>query len=328
MIIAGPVLGLSLFPPLLRNQPPAALIDHGSSSQNLKQSASNATADYNEDHVEYSDYLYDESNNTETDYYYAEKLVMDLNATDFNETEDLSKLTPEAWRQHPKYVAYVPIPVNEDEEDEDGPLLDEIDHDHERSDEDDETRISSKGRVKEKVLLPIVMVPSGTSHTHEVAVSPDDVDDSWKSRDAGVETSRRYEEDESGETLLPSSSRRVPNRNNDERSRLDYQILSPRNRIRYRNRNRNDKKKLYSYLRAPARQNVNKRVEGLRFPPRYIRPPPVRPRNRNQEARFQSHPWSVREPERPRVIQQPTNTPKKPIYSYPRDAMSIQDIIK
>ncbi len=173
------------------------------------------------------------------------------------------------------------------------------------------------------------MVPSGTSHVHEVSVNPDDVDVSWKSRDA-ADSSRQYEEDDSSETLLPSSSRRVPNRN-EERARVDYRILSSRNKNRHRSRDRNEKKKLYSYLRVPARQpNLNKRVEGLRYPPRYIRPPPVRPRNRNQQARFQTQTWSpsIREPERPRVIYEPTAAPRKPIYSYPRDAMSIQDIIK
>lgn len=296
------------------------------------------------------------------DDYHEDGHDLSINSTlSSNETaEDLASLSPEALRLNPKYVAYVPIPIKdddgeEDEEDhhEDSASVDRGDEEYDEVYDDESTPRSSSIRRRpeakvDKVILPILMVPAGGSLSSGERVKTSQGSDSWRSNDFSDTPPRRFDEDDTVDDhyedhLKPSSSLRIPgfgrfrNRGGNRKDQpIDYRMfgsLAPetrqyRPRFPVRNGPRDDYGRT-TYLqqrRIPNRYRNQKGriVEGREGPSLYIRPPP-RPRNRNHQARIQApHAWSAGHLERQRLIQ-PT---RRPGYSYPKDAMSIQDIIR
>jgi hypothetical protein len=414
LIVTGPVLGLS-FPPLLRANTPAILpsIEHNYLTANFSDevispidedmihSNSQRDADYPEqydsgdgnstDSFEYVDYLDDQPQTNLTDY-----LAANLNNTVgiFNESviEDLANLSPEALRT--KYVAYVPIPlkIDDDEQTEyhddvDGTDIndridDENDHNVDDSYYDEEmvmTPRSSSIRRRpsatvDKVLLPIVMVPE-TSNVGEQRTKSNPGSDSWRSNDFSEDRPnyppRRFDEDQSEirtddeDDLTLSSSRRIPGLNpprrrpGGDRRRgpgIDYRMfgslthpdnrrnrrpIRPRPRDNFRPRDdfgRTTSLHPHRVLPPPSRYrprinkgNKQRTVEGREGSPAlYIRPPP-RPRPRHNHParqRVQRPPAHESWMNRQRTLDPPVTSTKRPAYSYPRDAMSIQDIIR
>ena len=416
LIVTGPVLGLS-FPPLLRASTPVILppMEHNYLTANFSDegpavdedviySNNQRDADYPEqydpgdghnqtsDSFEYVDYLEQEQPQTNlTDY-----LAATLNDTAgiFNESviEDLANLSPEALRT--KYVAYVPIPLRIDDDDEQSDYHEDVEDADvgDRSDnnynQEDDTYYEEEGMMTqrsnsfrrrpnvEKVLLPIVMVPE-TSNVGEQRTKTSQGSDSWGSSDHSEDRSsnppRRFDEDhleirsDAGEDLTSSPSLRIPglnlprrgNRPGNDRRRgpgIDYRLFgsltNPSNRRNKRPNRFRDRERFrprddfgrttslhpHRVLPPPSRSRSRNKstrqreVEGREGNPAlYIRPPP-RPRPRNNPPAHQrvQRPPSVQETwvNRQRNIDPPATSTKRPAYSYPRDAMSIQDIIR
>lgn len=365
MIVTGPVLGLS-FPPLLRTNTPTILppIEHNYLTANFSDDDTIHPPDadyaeqydsgegYNNDTLEYADYVEVQTNLSD---------YVNNTAAIFNDSviEDLANLSPEALRT--KYVAYVPIPLKIDDDQQteyvdDTDMNDRID-DYQNDDDYDEqsTPRSSSSRRRptvDKVLLPIIMVPS-----EEDKSSPGS--DSWRFNDQ--DPARRFDElemptDDEEQDLTSSSSRRIhglnPPRRRPSAPGIDYRMFGSlnhednrRNKRPYRPRDRFRPRddfgrttSLHPHRVLPpasrSRSRINKgnrqrAVEGREgSPPLYIRPPP-RPRPRTP-ARQRVHRPPVPEswPIRKRTNDPPPPVTKKPAYSYPRDAMSIQDIIR
>lgn len=363
LIVTGPVLGLS-FPPLIRINPPVPPIEDNHLLSNQSELVNEGGYDYldypqtyhptndSTDPADFEDY------NQEQD---GQSPATTLNLTaPINETEDLASLSPEALRLNPKYVAYVPIPIRGDDEDEDsddsGLERDDDDpYDTDHYDEEVTPRSSFSRRRPEakvdKVILPILMVPAGSSGE---SIKTSQGADSWRSNEFSDPPPRRFDDDEMIEDhyedhIKPSSSLRIPglsrfrNRNRIKRPPppgIDLRMfgsLAPETRQhRPRNSFRNGPRDDYGRTTAlsqrrippPYRPRINKdrQVEGRDGPSPYIRPPP-RPHNRNQQVRFQQpQVWSTGQQERQRSAQ--PSTARRPSYSYPKDAMSIQDIIR
>ena len=177
---------------MMRANPPLPPLEHNFIQQQVNQSdyGNEEVADYYQQEeyhheqpyhglwndsslpAEYDDYGHDDS----------AAMTLPLNSTGGEEkssainetTEDLANLSPEALRLNPKYVAYVPIPIKDDDIEEiaidddfndgddgidrdDDELFDEDDHY-----DDDVTPRSSSVRRRpsanvDKVLLPILM---------------------------------------------------------------------------------------------------------------------------------------------------------------------------
>ena len=386
----------------MRANPPLPPLEHNFIQQQVNQSdyGNEEVADYYQQEEYHHEQPYhglwnDSSLPAEYDDYghddvLSAAMTLPLNSTGGEEkssainetTEDLANLSPEALRLNPKYVAYVPIPIKDDDIDEiaidddfnddddgidrdDDELFDEDDHY-----DDDVTPRSSSVRRRpsanvDKVLLPILMVPAGErTKTRQGS-------DSWRSNDFSDSPAssppRRFDEETDGhfeeeEHLTPSSSRRIPgpswrrNNNGGQRRRvpgIDFRMFGSlahqdgnnrRNqRPRYRNRDgpRDDfgrTTSLYPHRVLPSSRLRNNKGSA-RFvedretrsgPSLYIRPPP-RPRPRlaqPQTRHYQpANSWSAGH-ERQRTSQHNRPTTSKPAYSYPRDAMSIQDIIR
>ena len=233
----------------MRANPPLPPLEHNFIQQQVNQSdyGNEEVADYYQQEEYHHEQPYhglwnDSSLPAEYDDYghddvLSAAMTLPLNSTGGEEkssainetTEDLANLSPEALRLNPKYVAYVPIPIKDDDIDEiaidddfnddddgidrdDDELFDEDDHY-----DDDVTPRSSSVRRRpsanvDKVLLPILMVPAGErTKTRQSS-------DSWRSIDFSDSPSsppRRFDEEIDGhfeeeEHLTPSSSRRIP----------------------------------------------------------------------------------------------------------------------
>lgn len=244
--------------------------------------------------------------------------------------EDLGTLSPEALRIGPKgsYVAYVPIPVKEDEWD-DG---------HE---EDVGGHVQESNNSKNKVILPIVVIPDRTKSSNPSF-------NSWHSNDyTDHEEPRRFDEHitEFQNDPAPSFPARTKG--------VDYGMfgtLAPQQRPRYGGNRRQHRPKddygrtaVLGPPRSPPRQRNGGRRRrpppnqpNRRGPNRYFRPPP--PLNSHRIQTRYPEQWSATPHDFPGVplryhpsssndYRQDHAVTKKPLYSYPRDAMNIQDII-
>ncbi len=418
LIVTGPVLGLS-FPPLLRASTPVILppMEHNYLTANFSDEVpavfdedlihsnnNQREADYAEqydpgdgtnqtaDSFEYVDYLEDQPQANLTDFLEA---TLNNSAGIFNESviEDLANLSPEALRT--KYVAYVPIPLKIDDDEqsdyqedvEDAGVNDRNDNLYNQEDdtyyEEEMATPRSSSAVRrrptiEKVLLPIVMVPESSNAGEQQRSQTSQGSDSWRSSEYSEDRSsnlpRRFDGEQMEiradheEDLTSSPSLRIPglnfprrgnNRPDHDRRRgpgIDYRLFGssthPNNRRNKRPNRFRDRERFrprddfgrttslhpHRVLPPPNRsrsRNKNNRqreVEGREGNPAlYIRPPP-RPRPReNQPLRQRVHrPPSVPQSweNRQRTIDPPVTSTKRPAYSYPRDAMSIQDIIR
>lgn len=387
LMVNGPVLGLSI-PSLVRVNTPLPPLDHNYLVTNGSLPSENQLDQENYDYldyhyfnsssqspVEFEDY-HEDSEREHDELEKQQESTTNIPLTAVNETtEDLASLSPEALRLNPKYVAYVPIPIKDEDDIEDGEehffeeetvVLDrddeeEIDHYDEVYQEDNVTPRSSSNlrrrpeAIVDKLILPILMVPAESSAGERRKTGQ--ASDSWGSNDFSDQ--RRFDDDDGiGEAspedhLKPSPSLRIPglqrlrnragNKGTRVRNRddgIDYRMfgsLAPesrrpqRPRLPLRGRQQDDYARTTSLYqdRIPPFRPKNPRgrvVEQRNGPSIYIRPPP-RPRSRNQQQRFRSStPWSPNEvTSRQRTIASAT---RKPPYSYPKDAMSIQDIIR
>lgn len=224
--------------------------------------------------------------------------------------EDLSDLSPEALRLGPKgsYIAYLPIPINQDDE------WDE--------EEDYNTHpIGESNKGDSRVLLPVVMVP-------------DDHQDS----------PRRFDEHLPDDYINDSSQSQIRS------SGIDYKMFGSLAPVQQRppsgsGGRRYGAKDDYgrTTVLGPPRTNAKRKQGGRRRPPpppqqnqrgpagpsRYIRPPPKRghriqtryPQQWTADSGINSQRY-INDYRRDHAV-----TKRPPLYSYPKEAMNIQDII-
>ena len=397
LIVTGPVLGLSIFPPLFKQHPPVQQqqqLEHNhlyniNDSLHNNESESQAANEPHQDVIDNENYEWLTIN-----YQSTEESVTDANSNETAAevaTEDLENLSPEALRLNRKgYVAYVPIPLDDHVE-----IDDHIGSSRERLDwintgEDVVTRTgfdysNSRRRPEsnnDKLLLPIVIVP------HDNGQGAESQSPSWRTNHFanantrnGMTGNRQLDDENddeyhpnSGSIPLPTSNQHLFRRplhseeDTDDDESADpvdnlYRIfgtLAPEQRNgRPRNGGNNNRHRDDYGQRArlpppprsrrppPRRLNGKGGRRGGGPPPRQIRPPPKQPLPSLEE---QSHRITSRYPQNnwgpavdytdPQGYQQQQERPAngglrterirktKPLYSYPSDAMSIQDIIK
>lgn len=313
-IVISPMMGMSILPQ-------TALSDNLIIPKNSNDTIVNETLHSDYDEV-WMDELMTEENDTQT--------------TD-EPSESLENLTPEALRLGPKgtYYAYVPIPIQHDGDEEDY---------WEEEEEMNRQSTILRGRPEDKsnkVVLPIVLVPdrvkaSGSSFSEGPPRRFDEVVHDFEAEDLSPlaqQQARSPQEVAAIDfsmfgSLAPQPFRQPGPTNQRQRPKGDdfgrTAVLGPpRQPPRQQNR-------------APPRRRNNGRVQyNRRGPSRYIRPPPVQ---RQQPHRIQTRypeQWGAsHDPGVPRNYYSGSlsdnrrgNPTKKPLYSYPKDAMNIQDII-